>query len=57
LTATTGVQTSGVPTPTIVPAKLPRTGTSDPSSTWLIAALALILGGVLARLRRRASGR
>jgi LPXTG-motif cell wall-anchored protein len=53
LTATAGVQASGVPTPTIVPARLPRTGTSDPSSAWLIAALALILGGALALIYRR----
>jgi uncharacterized repeat protein (TIGR01451 family) len=52
LTATAGVQTSGVPAPTLVPARLPHTGTSDPGSAWLIAALALILGGTLALIYR-----
>jgi LPXTG-motif cell wall-anchored protein len=39
--------------PTIVPARLPRTGTSAPSSAWQIAALALLLGGALALIYRR----
>nr|AIA11098.1 RibD C-terminal domain protein [uncultured bacterium] len=47
LTATASVPTSS-PTPTLVPANLPRTGTGDPSNTWLIVALALLLGGILA---------
>ena len=48
LTATAAVPTSdSVPTPTLAPASLPRTGTGDPSSAWLIVALALFLGGML----------
>jgi LPXTG-motif cell wall-anchored protein len=32
---------------------LPRTGTGGPSSAWLIVALALLLGGMLALIYRR----
>jgi LPXTG-motif cell wall-anchored protein len=53
LTATVGVQTDSTPTPTTLPAILPRTGTGGPNSAWLIAALALILGGALALIYRR----
>jgi hypothetical protein len=48
LTATASLASGSTPTPTIAPASLPRTGTNDTSSAWLIAALALILGGMLA---------
>nr|AIA11316.1 conserved repeat domain [uncultured bacterium] len=55
---TASVPTSdSIPTPTLVPAHLPRTGTGDPSSAWLIVALALLLGGVLALLYRRVLSR
>jgi uncharacterized repeat protein (TIGR01451 family) len=54
LTATVGVTTSeSLPTPTLVPAMLPRTGTGGPSSAWLIVALVLLLGGMLALIYRR----
>ena len=57
LTATAGVPATGVPTPTIVPDRLPRTGASDRSDAWLITALALILGGALALIYRRVHAR
>ena len=53
LTATADMQVSSTPTPTILPASLPRTGTGSPNGVWLIAALALILGGALALVYRR----
>jgi uncharacterized repeat protein (TIGR01451 family) len=43
ITATTDVTITGAPTPTVLPASLPRTGASDPNNAGLIAALALIL--------------
>ncbi|MEP7188524.1 MAG: hypothetical protein ABI901_04935 [Roseiflexaceae bacterium] len=51
LTATVDQPTSAsVPTPTLAPASLPRTGASASSNAWLIAALALLLSGMLALL-------
>jgi len=48
LTATASVLSGSTPTPTLVPASLPRTGASDPTNTWLFVALALLLAGMLA---------
>ncbi|MEO7909904.1 MAG: LPXTG cell wall anchor domain-containing protein [Roseiflexaceae bacterium] len=58
LTATVGVTVSdSVSTPTLAPASLPRTGTANPSSAWLMIALTLIVGGALALLYRRVLNR
>jgi LPXTG-motif cell wall-anchored protein/uncharacterized repeat protein (TIGR01451 family) len=44
-------------TPTVVPARLPRTGATETNSAWLMVALALMLGGALVLLYRRAGSR
>jgi uncharacterized repeat protein (TIGR01451 family) len=57
LTATAAALASSSPTATVVPAALPRTGAATASSAWLIAALALVLGGFVVSRLGRSRGR
>jgi uncharacterized repeat protein (TIGR01451 family) len=57
LSSTAGTAAGAAATPTLVPARLPRTGTTETGGAWLLVALALILGGALVSLYRRAGNR